>query len=106
MLFSLLSFLVAGTGAGARAGVSLAFALLFAILTAALAAAFFCALRACHVLSATNLLSANRLGFFAGFVVGVGVVASWESFWFSSLCAFLFCHCISFVNNNLQQKFN
>ena len=50
-------------------------ALFFAIMAAASAAAFFCASRACHVLSATNLPAATRLGFSACFVVGVGEVA-------------------------------
>ena len=49
--------------------------LVFSIMAAASAAAFFCASRACRVLSATNLPAATRLGFLAGFVVGVGEVA-------------------------------
>ncbi|MCV6600097.1 MAG: hypothetical protein OIF54_00780, partial [Cohaesibacter sp.] len=47
----------------------------FVIMAAASAAAFFCASQACRVLSATNLPAATRLGFFAGFVVGVGEFA-------------------------------
>ena len=49
--------------------------LLFAIMIAASSAAFFCALQACRILSATILPAATRLGFFAGLVVGVAVVA-------------------------------
>ena len=48
---------------------------LFAIMALASTAAFFCASQACRVLSATNLPAATRLGFFAGFVVGIGEVA-------------------------------
>ena len=49
--------------------------LFFVIMAAASAVAFFCASRAFRVLSATNLPAATCLGFFAGFVVGVGEVA-------------------------------
>ena len=67
MLLGLSSSVAAAAG-GTRA-------LFFAIMAAASAAAFFCSLRACHILSATNLPAATRRGFFAGFVVGVGKVA-------------------------------
>ena len=67
-----LSSSVANAAAGAAGATG---ALFFVIMAAASAAAFFCASQACRVLSATNLPAATRLGFFAGFVVGVGEVA-------------------------------
>ena len=59
----------------AKAAAGAAGPLLFAIMALASAAAFFCASRACRVLSATNLPAATRLRFFAGFVVEVGEVS-------------------------------
>ena len=78
----------AGSSAGSCAGASarnaadffaLLFALLFAIMIAASAVAFFCASRACRVLSATNLLAATRLEFCAGLVLELVLsLAPWE----------------------------
>ena len=86
LLLEGLSSSVAGAGAGAAV---VAFALLFAIMTAASAAAFFCASRACHVLSAANLPAATRLGFLVGFVVGVVELAC---------CVMSLCECAAWVS--------
>ena len=64
-----------GLSGALAGGTVVVIALLFAIVIVASAAAFFCVSQASRVLSATNLPTATRLRSFAGFVVGVGVVA-------------------------------